>query len=76
MFSIIQSETTNRSSPFAVLRRRVLLGVVFLCGIFSVQHRTDYCMSVVIRDFNVAVSNDGDIGEFGAGSRVNTQLIR
>jgi hypothetical protein len=60
MFSIIQSETTNRSSPFGVLRRRVLLGMVLLCGIFSVQHRSDYR----IRDFNVAVSNDGDTSEW------------
>lgn len=45
MLSVIQSETTNRSSPCRVLRRRVLLGVVLRCGIFSVQHRTDYCVS-------------------------------
>jgi len=37
----------------------VVLGVVLHCDIFSVQHRTDYCVSVVIQAFNVAVSNDG-----------------
>ena len=63
MLSVTQSETTNHSSPFGVPRRRVLSGVVLRRCIFSVQHRTDYCVSVVIQAFNVAVSNDGGIGE-------------